>query len=134
MAVVEHVAHHLVARGGEAQRTSCGDTEVMHRLAAQEFAHGTAEDGEAVGPAAVGRRPCAFQLEHVAGAVAGDDFAEGDGPSVAELAGPVPELVAAVGHRVGLHRVEGRVPGEHSGELVSFGGLWIEAEVGQHLG
>ena len=118
---------------GATRHTTTGD-QVMHRLAAQEFAHGTAEDGEAVGPAAVGRRPCAFQLEHVAGAVAGDDFAEGDGPSVAELAGPVPKLVAAVGHRVGLHRVEGGVPGEHSGELVSFGGLWIEAEVGQHLG
>ena len=64
----------------------------------------------------------------------------GGGPPVegmkpyAQLAGPVPKLVAAVGHRVGLHRVEGGVPGEHSGELVSFGGLWIEAEVGQHLG
>ena len=113
--------------------TSRGDTQVMHCFAAQEFAHGAAKHGEAVGPAAVGHGAGALSWS-MAGAVVGDDLAESDRSSVAELAGPVPELVTAVGHRVGLHRIEGGVPGEHSGELVSFGGLWVEAEVGQHLG
>ena len=82
----------------------------MHCFAAQEFAHGAAKHGEAIGPAAVGRGAGAFELEHVAGAVVGDDLAESDRSSVAELAGPVPELVTAVGHRVRLHRGKGGVP------------------------
>ena len=106
----------------------------MHRLAAQEFAHGAAEHREAIGPAAVGRRSGPLQLKHVAGTVVGNDLAESDRSSVAELAGPVPELVTAIGHRVRLHRIEGGVAGEHAGELVGVGDPRIEADVGQHLG
>ena len=46
-----------------------------------------------------------------------DDLAEGDGPAVAELAGPVAELVAAVAGGAGRHALDDAVAAKHLGEV-----------------
>ena len=134
VAVVEHVAHDLVAGGGEAQGAGGGNAEMVHGLAAQELADRAAQDGEAVGAyGCTGVGPAPLSCKGVANPVGGDDLAEGDGPAVAELAGPVAELVAAVARRIGLHRVERGVAGEHPHELVGVDHVVAETEVGEHL-
>ncbi len=96
MAVVEHVAHHLLAGRDQAERARGRHAEVMHRLAAQEFAHRRAQHRAAVGGARVRGWARAFQLQLPALAARVDDFAERDRATVAELPGPVAELMAAV--------------------------------------
>jgi len=69
--------------------------------------------------------------------VGGDDLAERDRPTVAELAGEVPELVSGVGHRVRVHAREQLVAGEHGGEpvgVVGVGLVGVDAEKVEHLG
>ena len=78
----------------------------MHRFAAQELPNGGAKHGFAVGGARIGREAGAFELEFEK-AVARIDFAQRDGTTVAQLAGPVTELVAAVALGVGLHAGHG---------------------------
>ena len=96
VAVVEHVAHDRLAGGDQAQRARGRDAEVMHRLAAEELADRRAQHRAAVGAARVRRRARALELQLPALAGGVDDFAQRDRPAVAELAGPVAELVAAV--------------------------------------
>ena len=55
-------------------------------------------------------------------------FAEVDRPAVAELAGPVAELVAAVAHGMGVHPREQLVAGEDFGEPVTLAGGCIKIE------
>ena len=79
-----------VAGRDEAQRARRRHAEVMHRLAAQEFAHRRAQHRAPVGAARVRRRPGALELQLPALAVGVDHFAERDRAPVAELARPVP--------------------------------------------
>ena len=74
--VVEHVAHHVVAGGGEAERSRGRYAEVEHRFAAEELAHRASQDGKTVGVAAVGRWSGPLELQCVAHAGVGDDLAE----------------------------------------------------------
>ena len=54
------------------------------------------------------------------GAVAQLDFAQRDGAAVAELAGPVAELVAAVTGGIGLHAVDEQVATQHICQNCAF--------------
>ena len=59
-------------------------------------------------------------MQHPQPRVGADHLTEVDGPPVAELSGPVPELVTAVAHGVWLHSVERAPAGErfdHLGRL-----------------
>ena len=118
MAVVEHVAHHRVAGRDQAQRTRGRHAEMVHRLAAQEFADRRAQHGAAIGGARVGRRSGALELQFPALSGRVDQFAQRDGASVAELSGPMAELVPAVVRRDRLHAGEKRVAAE---DLREFG-------------
>ena len=112
VAVVEDVSNDRFARGHQRQGTGGGHAEVMHRFAAQEFADGGAQHGLAVGGARIGRQAGTFELQFK-DAVFGLDFAQRDGTTVAQLAGPVPELVAAVALGVGLHAGHGLATPKH---------------------
>jgi hypothetical protein len=63
----------------------------------------------------VGRAPGALELQLLARAVDGGDLAERDGAAVAELAGPVAELMARVARRVRTHAGQHAVAAEHVG-------------------
>ena len=112
MAVVEHVALDLLAGRDEAQRARRRHAEVVHRLAAQELADRRSQHRASVGAARVRRlaRALELQLPALAGGV--DDLAEVDRAPVAELPGPVAELVAAVVRGVRLHALDERVAAE----------------------
>src|SRR3546814_16815064 len=84
------------------------DLEVVHGLAAQELAERRAQHRAAVGVAGIRRGAGALDLQLVAAAVGGDRLAERDRAAVAELAGPVAELMAGV---VGRERGPARPPG-----------------------
>src|SRR5215510_9050689 len=96
VAVVEHVADHDLAGRDQAERARGRYAEPVHRLAAQEFAQRRAQHGAAIGGARIGRLAGALELQLLPAAVGGDQLAERDGAAVAELPGPVAELVAAV--------------------------------------
>jgi ABC-type branched-subunit amino acid transport system substrate-binding protein len=64
----------------------------VHGLAAQEFANARTQHGAAIAHARVGRAPGALELDFQA--VRG--LAQQQGATVAQLAGPGAELVAAV--------------------------------------
>src|SRR3569623_2534002 len=95
MTVVQEAAQHRLAGGDERQRAGRWHAEVEHRLAAHELAQRRAQHRAAIRGARVRRRPGALQLElpRLAGVA---DLAERDRASVAELAGPRAELMAAV--------------------------------------
>jgi hypothetical protein len=102
-AVVEHVADHALAGGDQAQRAGGGDAEVVHRLAAEEFADRRAQHRATVGAARIRSRPCTLQLQLATPAIRQHSLAQADRASIAQLPCPVPELVAAVVGRKRLH-------------------------------
>jgi hypothetical protein len=106
VAVVEHVADHLVARDDQRQGPGGGDAQVGHRLAAEVLPQRRPQHRPAVGTAGVGRGPRPLQLQRLVPTVAVEHLAQRDGPAVAQLAGPTAELVPAVagGEGVGTHR------------------------------
>jgi len=90
---------------------------VMHRLAAQEFSDGGAQHGFAVGGTRIWREAGAFELQFEE-ALLGLNFAQRDGSTVAELTGPVTELMAAVALSVGLHAEDRSAATEHDAGFV----------------
>ena len=90
---------------------------MMHRFAAEEFPDGGAKDGFAVGGTRIRRQTGAFELQFKE-AVFGLDFTQRDGSTVAQLAGPVAELVATVALGVGLHPGYRRAATEHDAGIV----------------
>src|SRR5690606_36506907 len=82
----------------------------------------------AIGVARVRGRPGALELQLVARAVRADRLAERDRAAIAELTGPVPELVAAVVRRERLHTIEQRVAAEHLGEARRLDVLFRQAK------
>ena len=95
IAVVQDVSHDRFARGHQRQGAGGGHAEVMHCFAAQELSDGGAQHGFAVSRARIGRETGAFELQFEEAAL-GFDFTQRDGTTVAQLASPVAELVAAV--------------------------------------
>jgi len=116
VAVVEHVAHHGVAGGDHAEGTRGGHPQMMHGLAAQELTNARAQHGAPVGGARIGRGPGALELQLPALAARVHHFPQRDRAPVAQLAGPVAELMAAVAGGVGVHAGEQRVAAKHLGE------------------
>jgi hypothetical protein len=116
VAVVEHVAQHRLASAHQAQRARRRHAQVMHRLAAQEFADRRAQHRASIGRARIRRRPGALELQLPAIAARRHHLAQRDRPAVAELPGPVAELVPAVIARPGLHAIEQAVAAEHLGK------------------
>ena len=112
VAVVEHVAPYRFAGGDQRQRTRGRHAEMMHRLAAQKFADRRAQHSAAVGAARIRRRPGALELQFEAPAVNVDRLAEEDRAAIAELIGPVAELMAAVAGGVSAHSRQQGVAGE----------------------
>ena len=133
MAVVEHVPLHLLTGQGQAQRAGGRHAQVSHGLAAQKFAHRRAQHGQAVGRSRIGGRAGPFQLQHPAPGMAIHDLAQIDGPSVAQLPGPVAELMTAVAHGKGLHARQQPVAGEHLGKRIGFAGLRRKTQQIGHL-
>jgi hypothetical protein len=123
---ISPVPTRLSARGGR-------HTEVMHRFAAQELADRRAQHGTAVGGTRIRRQSCALELELPAPAVRVHRFAQRDRAAIAQLAGPMTELVAAVVRGVRLHARQQRVATEDTGE---FGGLhrcFVQPQFRGHL-
>ncbi len=113
MAVVEHVADHRIAGADEAQRPGGRHAQMEHGLAAHEFTQRRAQHRAAIGGARIRRFTRALELQLLARAVAGDDFGERDGAPVAELPGPMAELVAAVARGVRLHAGQHAIAAQH---------------------
>ena len=132
-AVVEHVAHHVVAGGDQAQRARGRHAEVVHGLAAEELADRRAQHGAAVGGARIRRRARALELQLPALATGGDDLAQRDGAAVAQLPGPVAELMAAVVGRVRVHAGQQRVACEHLCECGIGGVQRVQPQQRQHF-
>ena len=118
IAIVEHVSDDRFTRGHERERPSGGHAEVMHRFAAEEFSDGGAQHGFAVGSARIRRETGTFELQFE-DAVLRFDFTKRNGSPVAQLAGPVSELVTPVALRVGLHTSDGRTAAQHHAGFVS---------------
>jgi hypothetical protein len=110
MAVVEHVAHHALAGGDQAQRARGGDAEVVHRLAAQEFADRRAQHRATIGTARIRRRPCALQLQLATPTVANTASPRLIARPSPNWPCPVAELVPAVVGRVRLHAGSSALP------------------------
>ena len=102
-----------------------------HCLAAEKFANRRSHNCVAITPPGVGRGTGTFELQRLMAVVWGEDFAESNRSTVAELAGPVPKLVAAVTHGVGIHIGSDQIAGEELRKLMGLG-LFI-ADV-EHLG
>ena len=112
IAVVQDVSYDRFSGGHQGQGAGGGHAEVMHRLAAEKFSDGGAQHGFAVGGSGIGRETGAFELQFEE-AVLGLNFAQRDGSPVAQLAGPVTKLVAAVALSVGLHARHGFATPKH---------------------
>ena len=63
-----------------------------HCLAAEKFANRRSHNCVAITPPGVGRGTGTFELQRLMAVVWGEDFAESNRSTVAELAGPVPKL------------------------------------------
>ena len=118
MPVVEHVADHVVAGEGETEGSGGWHTEVVHCLAAQEFTDRGSEHGPPVRTSGIGGWPSTLELQVLMATVWSGDLGERDGSPIAELAGPVAELVPAVVGGKGAHARQHFVAAEDSGELV----------------
>ena len=94
--VVEHVAQHRLAGPDQRQRACGWHTEVVHGLAADELAQRGAQHGTAVGPPRIRGETRTLQLHFPALPVGCAQVTEHDGAAIAELPGPIAELVAAV--------------------------------------
>jgi hypothetical protein len=103
MAIVEHVANDAFTAADQTQCARRRHAQVVHGLAAQELADRRAQDRAPVGPAGIGRWPGTLELQFETLAAPIDRFTEQDRPAVAELPGPLPELVTAVAAGVADH-------------------------------
>ena len=112
MAIVEHVADDGFTAADETQRTRGRHAQMMHRFTAQELADRRAQDRAPVGPACVRRRAGALELQFEALSAPVDRFAEENRAPVAELPGPLPELVAAIAGRVAGHARQQSIAGQ----------------------
>ncbi len=122
VAVVEHVAHHRLARRHQRERTRGRHAEVCHRLGAEQLAQRGAQHGASVALARIGCWPGALELQLPPHASRTDaDLTERDCTTVAELVGPMAELMTAVAPRVGLAAGQGGVAGEDRGSGGSGG-------------
>ena len=83
-------------RADDAQRPAGRDAQAMHRFAAQELADARSQHRAPVAHAGVGRLAAALELQFPSFAIGVDDLAEQDCAPIAQLPGPVAELVAAV--------------------------------------
>jgi hypothetical protein len=128
MPVVEHVADDRFAGADEAQRARRRHAEVMHRLAAQELADRRAQHRAAVGAARVRRRAGALELQFKALPLPVDRFAEQDRPAVAELSGPLSELVATVATGIADHAGQQSVAGQRGEHFRRGHRLFVEIE------
>ncbi len=124
MAVVEHVALDQFAGEHETQRPGGGDPEVEHRLAAQKLADRGSQHGQAVGRAGVRGRAGALELQDPALGALVDHLPQVDGAPVAQLTGPLAELVAAVAHRIRVHPGQQAVAGKHLGKVAGSAGFF----------
>ena len=97
---LDPLALHRQGRADQRQRAGGRDAQAVHRLRAQELADRRAQHRAAVAPARIGGAAAALELD-LARAGGRVDLAEQQRAAVAELAGPLAELVAAVdgGHR-----------------------------------
>jgi hypothetical protein len=109
-------AHHLLVRTGEHQGARGRNAERGHGFGAQEFADRGAQHGAAVAHARVGRHAGAFQLQ-LHRPLRSGQRAQQDGAAVAQLAGPVAELVAGVHGGQRQLRAAARVAAEHRDEI-----------------
>ena len=100
-----------------------------HRLADDVFAQDRPERGAAVAPARERRGPASLELDVAADAVLVDDFAEQDGPAVAELGHEMAELVAGIGHRDRVGAVGEALSGEDFGPFRALQHVGIEPEM-----
>ena len=87
------------------------------------------ERGAAVAPARERRRARSLELDVAADAVPVDDFAEQDGPAVAELGHEMAELVAGIGHRDRVGAIGEALSGEDFGPFRALQHVRIEAEM-----
>ena len=83
---------HQPRRARDAQSPRCGNAQAVHGLAAQEFADAGAQNSPPIAHAGIGRAASALELDFVPAS----QFAQQNGPAVAQLACPHAELVAAV--------------------------------------
>ena len=113
--VIEHVAHHHFAGGGQTERARARHAKVMHGFAAHVLAHRGAQHGAAVGGARIRRQPRALELQLVALGIGCDQLGQRDGAPVAKLPGPMPELVAAVARGIRPHARQHAVAAQHLG-------------------
>ena len=89
-----------------------GHAECGHSIAENVLAKNRAQGGAAVAPAGERCRAGALELDIVAEATGGDEFAEQVGAAVAELRNKVSELVAGIGLGERLGAVGDTVAGE----------------------
>ncbi|QNM60871.1 hypothetical protein XHV734_2084 [Xanthomonas hortorum pv. vitians] len=115
-AVVKHVAHHCIAGRDQAQCARGRHTQMVHRFAAQEFSNRRAQHGAPIGTTRIRRRASALELQFVANTIDPDRLAQRDRTAIAELAGPMPELVPAIIDRPRLHARIQRVATKHLGK------------------
>jgi len=95
-------AEHRQGRARQTQGAAGRDAQAMHGLAAQEFADGGTQHSPSVRPARIGRHASAFEL-HLHGPLLRLNLAQQQGAAIAQLPGPLAELVAAVDRGHGPH-------------------------------
>ena len=134
MAVVEHVADDFTAGGDQTQCAGSRHAQVVHGLAAKEFADGGTQHREPVGRARIGCRSGALELQGAMHTIGAPYLAKIDGAAVAELAGPVPELMTAIAGGVRDHARQQPVAGQHLGKHRVCVCLRGQAKIGGHLG
>ncbi len=105
-------AHHALAGDDGGERARGGDAEPEHGFADDVLAQHRSERGAAVAPARERGGARALELDVAAHAVLVDDFAEQDGPAVAELRHEMAELVAGIGHGDGIGALGQPLAGE----------------------
>ena len=133
MAVVEHVADDGFAGGDQAQGTRGRDAQVVHRLAAQEFADRGSQYRTTIGTARIGcrARTLELQLPTFAGGI--DGLPQCDRAAVTKLTSPVAELMASVVCRIWLHFRQQRIAAENLCEFRRSDLRFIDAQRARHL-
>ena len=109
---LDGLAHDALAGGDGGERAGGGHAERGHGFADEVLAQDGAEGGTAVAAAGERRGAGAFELNIVARAVAGEDFAEQVGAAVAKLRDEVAELMTGIGFGQRLGPFGNAVAGE----------------------
>src|SRR5690606_7151927 len=103
IAIVEHVAHHAVTGQYQTEGTGGGNAQIVHRFTAQELAHGRAQYRPPISTAGIWRWPGTFELELPVLATGKGHLSQIDGTTIAQLSGPVAELVSTISCGIGHH-------------------------------